>query len=172
MRKGNVITIAVLIVLSFVFLWLWNALGFSFTDPLDLTITIIWWVVIVVVVVAIVVVEKRRRERIRTIFVADGILYNCESGVIRLNNATDAKGYVKAIRHTLNNLDYGAEAKLSQNQPRLRFKYIVRFKRFSDGGRTWAGELVNVRNPQENRDFSGAEQLAKLIGAGMEKDAR
>lgn len=172
MRKGNVITIAVLVILSFVFLWLWNALGFSFTDPVDLVITIVWWVVIIAVVVAIVVTERRRRERIRTVFVADGVLYNCESGVIRLNNAADAKNYVKAIRHALNNLDYGAEAKLSQNQPRLRFKYIVRSKRFSDGGRTWAGELVNVRNPQENRDFSGAEQLAKLIGAGMEKDAR
>ena len=117
-------------------------------------------------------VEKRRRERIRTIFVADGVLYNCESGVIRLNNATDAKGYVKAIRHTLNNLDYGAEAKLNHNQPRLHFKYIVRSKQFSDGGRLWAGELVNVRNPQDNKNFSGSEQLAKLIGAGMDQNAR
>ena len=115
MRKGNVITIAVLAILSLVFLWLWNALGFSFTDPVDLAITIVWWVVIIAVVIAIVVTERRRRERIRTVFVADGVLYNCESGVIRLNNAADAKNYVKAIRHALNNLDYGAEAKLSQN---------------------------------------------------------
>lgn len=49
MRKGNVITIAVLAILSLVFLWLWNALGFSFTDPVDLAITIVWWVVIIAV---------------------------------------------------------------------------------------------------------------------------
>lgn len=60
MRKGNAITIAVLAILSLVFLWLWNALGFSFTDPVDFAITIVWWVVIIAVVVAIVVTEKRR----------------------------------------------------------------------------------------------------------------
>ena len=58
MRKGNVITIAVLAILSLVFLWLWNALGFSFTDPVDLAITIVWWVVIIAVVIAI--VERER----------------------------------------------------------------------------------------------------------------
>lgn len=165
MRKSNIIVIAILVLLSIEFLWLWNYLKFSLIDPVDLIITIVWWLVIIAAVVAIIVVEKRRRERIRSVFVSDGVLYNCEMGIIRLGDARDAKDYVKMIRHALNSLDYGAEAKLNQDQPRLRFKYIVRSKRFADGGRTWTGELVNVRNPQENKSFSSMQELMQIFDA-------
>lgn len=116
MRKSNIIVIAILVLLSIEFLWLWNYLKFSLIDPVDLIITIVWWLVIIAAVVAIIVVEKRRRERIRSVFVSDGVLYNCETGIIRLGDARDAKDYVKMIRHALNSLDYGAEAKLNQDQ--------------------------------------------------------
>lgn len=95
MRKSNIIVIAILVLLSIEFLWLWNYLKFSLTDPVDLIITVVWWLVIIAVVVAIVVVERRRRERIRSVFVSDGVLYNCETGIIRLGEARDAKDYVR-----------------------------------------------------------------------------
>ena len=166
MRKSNVLVIAILVILSLVFLLLWNRLGFSLTDPADLAITIVWWLVIIGVAVAIVLVERRRRERIRSVFVSDGVLYNCETGLIRMGDSPNAKEYVKMIRHALNSLDYGAEAKLNQNQPRLHFKYIVRSKKFSDGGRKWTGELVDVKNPQNNRDFSSIDELTQVLAAG------
>ncbi|MEI3376950.1 MAG: hypothetical protein V8R08_03835 [Coriobacteriales bacterium] len=167
MRKSNIIVLVILVLLSLEFLWLWNHFGFSLTDPADLAITIVWWLVIIGVAVAIVLVEKRRRERIRSVFVADGVLYNCETGLIRLGDERDAKDYVKMIRHALNGLDYGAEAKLSKNQPRLHFRYIVRSKKFSDGGRVWTGELVNVRNPQDNKPFASVNELMQIFDAGV-----
>lgn len=84
MRKSNIVIIAILLIVSLFLLWLWKFLGFSLHDPIDLTIAIVWWVILAAVIVAIVITEQRRRSRIRTIFVSDGVLYNCETGVVRL----------------------------------------------------------------------------------------
>lgn len=40
-RKSNVIIIAILMVASIAFLWLWNYLGFHLIDMRDLVITIL-----------------------------------------------------------------------------------------------------------------------------------
>ena len=44
-RKSNVIIIAILMVASIAFLWLWNYLGFHLIDMRDLVITILWWII-------------------------------------------------------------------------------------------------------------------------------
>ena len=86
MRKSNWIIAAVLLLASVAFLWIWHALQFDLVDnPLDIVVTVVWWVVIAAACVAIHWAEKKRQERIRTIFVAPGLLYNSEMGVVRLN---------------------------------------------------------------------------------------
>lgn len=85
-RKSNVIIIAILMVASIAFLWLWNYLGFHLIDMRDLVITILWWIITIGLCIAIHIAEKRRRERIRTIFISDGVLYNPEVGVVRLES--------------------------------------------------------------------------------------
>lgn len=165
MRKGNVTVIAVLLVVSVALLCLWNSLGFSLTDPVDLTITIIWWLVLIVIIVAICITEAKRRTRIRTIFIADGVLYNCEIGVVRMEGDVNSRAYVKKMGEILRSLDFGSEAKLSHDQPRVRFDYIVRTKRYADGGRVWNGEVVRIGPTQQSRNFSSAQDLVKLIAA-------
>lgn len=165
MRKSNIIVIAILVLVSIELIWLWNYLGFSLTDPTDLIIGIIWWAVIVIVCIALVVTELRRRERLRTIFVADGMLYNCESGVVRLGVDQGSWVYVGRMKDILNALTYGSEASISHDQPRVRFKYVVRTKRFSGDGRVWRGEVVNVNGAQNTRVFSSAEELTGLLTA-------
>lgn len=78
-RKSNVIIIAILMVASIAFLWLWNYLGFHLIDMRDLVITILWWIITIGLCIAIHIAEKRRRERIRTIFISDGVLYTPRS---------------------------------------------------------------------------------------------
>lgn len=165
MRKGNIAIIAVLFVVSVGLLCLWNSLGFSATDPIDLTIAIIWWVILIAIIVAICVTEAKRRARIRTIFIADGALYNCETGVVRMEGDMNSRAYVKKMGEILRSLDFGAEAKLSHDQPRIRFDYIVRTKKYADGGRVWNGEVVRVGATHQSRNFSSAQDLTKLIAA-------
>lgn len=62
MRKSNVIIIAILMVASIAFLWLWNYLGFHLIDMRDLVITILWWIITIGLCIAIHIAEKRRRE--------------------------------------------------------------------------------------------------------------
>lgn len=120
MRKSNWIIAAVLLLASVAFLWIWHALQFDLVDnPLDIVVTVVWWVVIVAACVAIHWAEKKRQERIRTIFVAPGLLYNSEMGVVRLSPDDEV---VDALQAILSNLTYGFElAELPANS-RVRFQ--------------------------------------------------
>lgn len=111
-RKSNVIIIAILMVASIAFLWLWNYLGFHLIDMRDLVITILWWIITIGLCIAIHIAEKRRRERIRTIFISDGVLYNPEVGVVRLES-NDPQAYVDGMREPV-----GQPQLRSQREPR------------------------------------------------------
>ena len=98
MRKSNWMIAAVLLLASVAFLWIWHALQFDLVDnPLDIVVTVVWWVVIVAACVAIHWAEKKRQERIRTIFVAPGLLYNSEMGVVRLSPDDEVVDALQAI---------------------------------------------------------------------------
>lgn len=124
-RKSNVIIIAILMVASIAFLWLWNYLGFHLIDMRDLVITILWWIITIGLCIAIHIAEKRRRERIRTIFISDGVLYNPEVGVVRLES-NDPQAYVDGMRELLDNLNYDPNVSPDASQKRLRFSYNER----------------------------------------------
>lgn len=161
MRKSNWIIAAILLVASLAFLWLWQALQFNLVDnPIDIVVTVVWWVVIVAGCVAIHLAEKRRQERIRTVFLAPGLVYNCEAGVLRVEPGASS---VDAIRKVLVNLTYSFDlAELPANS-RVRFQQIVRTERFADGGRTWEGEVVEVRRPDAPRPFHNQQELVSLL---------
>lgn len=161
MRKSNWIIAAVLLLSSVAFLWIWHALQFDLVDnPLDIIVTVIWWIVIVAACVAIHWAEKKRQERIRTIFVAPGLLYNSERGVVRLNPDDEV---VDALQSVLMSLTYGFDLAELPSHSRVRFQRIVRSSKFSDDGATWEGEVVEVSRPDRPRAFHDRSELATLV---------
>ena len=164
MRKSNVIIIAILMVASIAFLWLWNYLGFHLIDMRDLVITILWWIITIGLCIAIHIAEKRRRERMRTIFISDGVLYNPEVGVVRLDS-NDPQAYVDGMRELLDNLNYDPNESPDASQKRLRFSYIVHSPKFPDEGRVWEGDVVQVSGPRDSLPFNSAQELSKILSS-------
>lgn len=98
----------------------------------------------------------------RTVFIADGILYNAEAGLFRIDeNAPDA--YVKGLRELLSGLNYGSSATPDSDNARLRFNYIVHSPKFKDAGKTWEGEVVKVRGGRDTLPFTDEQQLSKIF---------
>lgn len=100
-RKSNVIIIAILMVASIAFLWLWNYLGFHLIDMRDL----------------------------------------------------------------LDNLNYDPNVSPDASQKRLRFSYIVHSPKFSDEGRVWEGDVVQVSGPRDSLPFNSAQELSKILSS-------
>lgn len=161
MRKSNWIIIAILVAASLVFLWLWHTLQFDLVDnPIDIVISLVWWLVIVAACVAIHLAEKKRQERIRTIFVAPGLIYNSEVGVVRLDPHTPL---VDSLASVLENLSYSFElAELPANS-HVRFQRIVRTEKFADAGEEWEGEVVEVAYPDQPMPFDSRQALIALL---------
>lgn len=164
MRKSNIIIIAILVVASIFFLWLWNSFGFHIIDMRDLIITIIWWVLIIALCYAIHRVESTRRERIRTVFVAKGSLYNVEAGIVEVDSNSPAV-YVDAMRALLDDLEYGNNAKPTDNERRMRFAYIVHSTKFADGGNTWKGDVVQLGGHTKAFEFKDADELRAILSS-------
>lgn len=162
MRKSNWLIVGILVVASIVFLAMWYALGFNLADdPLDLVISIVWWVVIVAVCLAINWSEQKRRRSLRTSFLAPGLIYNPEAGIVRINE----EAYTPALERVLDNLDYDLDQKEVSNDQRIRFTHIVRSDKFADKGNTWRGEVVKVATPDDVRYFQSKAELSRLIDA-------
>lgn len=162
MKKSNWLIVGILVVASIVFLAMWYALGFNLVDdPLDLVISIAWWVIIVAVCLAINWSEQKRRRSLRTSFLAPGLIYNPEAGIVRINE----EAYTPALERVLDNLDYDFDQKEVSNDQRIRFTHIVRSDKFADKGNTWRGEVVKVATPDDVRYFQSKAELARLIDA-------
>lgn len=48
---------------------------------------------------------------------------------------------------------------------RLRFSYIVHSPKFSDDGRVWEGDVVQVSGPRDSLPFSNAQELSKILSS-------
>lgn len=161
MRKSNWIILAVLAAASAFFLWLWYYLNFNLVDnPVDLAFTVVWWAVIIIACVGIHLAEKKRRERIRTAFLAPGMIYNAEAGVVRLE---PGESMTDALQQMLLGLEYGFDTADVPDESRVRFVQIVRTAKFSNGGDVWEGEVVRVSRPDAPRPFSSRDQLRTLV---------
>lgn len=163
MRRSNWIIAAVLLLASVVFLWVWHALQFDLVDnPLDIVVTVIWWVVILVACLAIHWAEKKRQERIRTIFIAPGLLYNSEIGVVRIEPGAEL---VDVLQSVLSNLTYGFDLAELPSNSRVRFQRIVHSSKFDHAGATWEGDVVEVSRPDRPMAFRDRDELASLVGS-------
>lgn len=160
MKKSNWLILGILVVASIIYLVLWYALGFNLVDdPLDLVITVIWWLVILTICFLISWFENKRRRAIRTAFLAPGLIYNPEAGIVRV----EGQDYTSALQHILDNLTYGFDKEKVSSKQSIRFTHIVRSDEFSDNGDTWSGEVVNVSNPKNPFSFDNRRDLARLI---------
>lgn len=167
MKKSNWTIVAILVVASIFFLWLWYYLNFNLVDnPRDLVLTIAWWAIVAVVCIAINVAEKRRQERIRTTYVGKTSLYNSEAGLFEKGSATA----VEAIVATLANLKYDFHYEEPPSRTEARFDYIVRSKKFefdadSSEVKTWEGDVVKIGRPEsEAKQFDSRDQLESILG--------
>ena len=89
MKKSNIIVLAVAAAVSVFLLALWFILGFNHVDsPVDPLVTLVWWIVIVAAVLIINKVEGTRRERIRSVYVGEGQLFNSELGLVSAQPGT------------------------------------------------------------------------------------
>lgn len=181
MKKSNVVIFALLAVASVFLLWLWYYLRLNEVDePLDLVLSIIWWVVIIAGVVGIIKVEQVRRQRIRTVYVADGTMFNSEKGLMRFENV---KPVPEVIASILENLRYDFSRADFPERENFDVKYFVRTKeyRIEKGAdeqtgaipepaaepverRKWTGEVVVV-GTKEERPFETPEELAAILSS-------
>lgn len=172
MKKTNVIITAIIVVVSVLLLCLWYMLGLNTVDqPLDLVISVVWWVLIAIGIALTVKFEKDRRQRIRTVYLADGRMYNSETGMVMV---TAGAPLTDAIAGTLARLEYDFDRVSAPDQSKpeehVDYRYVVRTSEFKPADRngsqgdseTWEGEVVTVATGDVRR-FSSRSELAALI---------
>ena len=161
MKKSNWLIVGLFVVASVIFLAMWYVMGFNLIDdPLDLVISIVWWVVIIAICLLIQWSENKRQRSIRTTLLAPGVLYNPEVGVVQV---APGQTHAQTLERILSNLTYGFDTEENANEQHIRFKQIVRSKKFANDGDTWTGEVVDVANPNQVRYFQNKAELARLI---------
>ena len=104
--------------------------------------------------------ENKRQRSIRTTLLTPGVLYNPEVGVVEV---APGQTHAQTLERILNNLTYGFDTEENANEQHIRFKQIVRSKKFANDGDTWTGEVVDVANPNQVRYFQNKAELARLI---------
>lgn len=182
MKKSNWIILAILVVASIFFLWLWYYLQFNLIDnPLDLVLSIIWWAVVALGCVSIKKAEDKRQERVRTTYVANTAVFNSEAGLVEREGGQSA---VEAVQQVLTNLEYNFNLEDFPTKNEAKFDYIVRSKKFelekneneeqegAEGSeaqpkvKTWEGEVARVAAPDEDpKEFSSKEELEAILAA-------
>lgn len=161
MRKSNWIVVGILAVASVMFLAMWYVFKFNYVDnPFDIVLTICWWAIIITACVIITMVERRRQRVMRTMFIAPGVVYNADLGVVNLSEGED---YVPVMKDMLTKLDYGFEKKEIESDSRIHFKYIVHTDKFASDGNTWVGDVVKVTKPNEHLKFDGEGNLIGIL---------
>ena len=171
MKKSNYLVLAISALVSIFLLYLWYALGFNQIDsPLDLVITIIWWALIVLLVVMINKLEKTRQQRIRTVYLAPGALYNSETGVRELEEGTTP---IEAMQTVLEGLEYDFDTQDLPDRDELDFTYVVKTEEYKpakdeddeDAEPTWKGSVIKIDREGEHTEteFDGIEQLSAAL---------
>lgn len=174
MKKSNIVVLTIAAVVSVFLLGLWFFLGFNQVDsPLDLVVSVIWWVAIVVSVLAISKVESNRRQKIRSVYVGDGQLFNSERGLVA---ATPGMPLLDSVQKIVENLDYGFEMQDFPAKDKFTPRLLVRTTQYknqgsdeasqsqgrSQGEVTWEGEVL-FPNSSRARKFTSPEELQSLL---------
>ena len=173
MKKSNIIVLAVAAAVSVFLLALWFILGFNHVDsPVDPLVTLVWWIVIVAAVLVINKVESTRRERIRSVYVGEGQLFNPELGLVSAQPGTSLVGNVASI---VESLDYGFDKQDFPEEDQFTPRLLVRtteYKREYDSSDeqsrdrqqrlTWKGEVVFPKGAG-SREFNSPEELHAIL---------
>lgn len=174
MKKSNIVVLTIAAVVSVFLLGLWFFLGFNQIDsPLDLVVSVIWWVVIAASVHLINKVESNRREKIRSVYVGDGQLFNSESGLVA---AAPGMSLMDSVQNIVENLDYGFEMQDFPEKSEFIPRLLVRTTQYKSQkqedssqsqGRsqdqvTWEGEVL-FPNSSRARKFTSPEELQSLL---------
>lgn len=153
MKKSNWIIAVVLVLVSALLLWLWFYLGLNRIDkPVDLMLSILWWVVVVALILLIV-----RSLRIRTMYVAEGILFNSEAGLL---NFAGSDQLVAVMNRVLRDLDYDFTTQELPEREEFKPGLLVKTEKY--GNDNWTGEVVVIES-QEQQPFESKEELASLL---------
>ena len=174
MKKSNIIVLAVAAAVSVFLLALWFILGFNHVDsPVDPLVTLVWWIVIVAAVLVINKVESTRRERIRSVYVGEGQLFNPELGLVSAQPGTSLVGNVASI---VESLDYGFDKQDFPEEDQFTPRLLVRtteYKREYDSSDeqsrdrqqrlTWKGEVVFPPKGAGSREFNSPEELHAIL---------
>lgn len=162
MKKSNWLILGLAAVACAFLLWLWYYLGFNkIDDPLDLVLAIIWWVIVALAGVLIAKAEKARRERIRTIYVLDGKLFNSEVGAVEPEAGSTL---VQAAQKLLEQLDYGFDR--NELPSDAKPGYVIQSESFKAGDEPeWKGKVTKVVPGGDNveTEFDGVDQLAAAL---------
>ena len=173
MKKSNIIVLAVAAAVSVFLLVLWFVLGFNHIDsPVDPLVTLVWWIVIVAAVLIINKVEGTRRQRIRSVYVGEGQLFNPELGLVSAQPGTSLVGNVASI---VESLDYGFDKQDFPEEDQFTPRLLVRtteYKREYDSSDeqsrdcqqrlTWKGEVVFPKGAG-TREFNSPEELHAIL---------
>ena len=173
MKKSNIIVLAVAAAVSVFLLALWFILGFNHVDsPVDPLVTLVWWIVIVAAVLIINKVESTRRQRIRSVYVGEGQLFNSELGLVSAQPGTSLVGNVASI---VESLDYGFDKQDFPEEDQFTPRLLVRtteYKREYDSSNeqsrdrqqrlTWKGEVVFPKGAG-SREFNSPEELHAIL---------
>ena len=152
MKKSNWIIAVVLVLVSALLLWLWFYLGLNRIDkPVDLMLSILWWVVVVALILLIVRSERIRKERIRTMYVAEGILFNSEAGLL---NFAGSDQLVAVMNRVLRDLDYDFTTQELPEREEFKTGLLVKTEKY--GNDNWTGEVVVIES-QEQQPFESKE---------------
>lgn len=158
MKKSNIIVFSVLVVVSAFLLWLWFFLGLNHVDePLDLVLSIVWWAVVAAAIIVTAQVEKRRRERIRAVYVSDGLVFNTELGSLSVGNPEET---VPTMSRMLQSLHYSFKKHDLPNTNAFPVRYLVRSSTYKDG--TWEGEVVDVAS-NKTTSFANEGDLERAL---------
>lgn len=162
MKKSNWLILGIAAVACAFLLWLWYYLGFNkIDDPLDLVLAIIWWVIVVLAGALIAKAEKARRERIRTIYVMGGKLFNSEAGEV---SPEEGSTLAQAAQKLLEQLDYGFDR--NELPDGAKPGYVIQSEEFKAGDEpTWKGKVTKVVPGGDNveTEFDGIDQLTAAL---------
>ena len=172
MKKSNFLILGIAAVAAAALLFLWYYLGLSAVDnPLDLVLALVWWVGIVAIGAVIVRLEANRKRQIRTIYVSPTALYNSETGVVGLKDATN----IEAMQGILENLEYGFDKKAMPETSKFNYRFVVQtdeYKPASDEGESdsqpkWTGKVIKIdrENGNVEVEFEDEQQLRAALAA-------
>lgn len=173
MRGSNWLTLGIAFLISVILLGAWFGAGLNKVDgPVDIIATAVWWAAILTAGLAIVLAERTRRRRLRTAFLAPGVIFNPEMGFVLI---PEDQSPVAMLQKMLDKMEYRVPQEPPAERLHPRFTHIIRTYKYTPGAKVWQGEVARAARPDLTRRFESREELAEILTlnklAGNEEEA-